>query len=232
MFTQLLESRPPRRRTPAGFAASLALHGILVAGAVVATARAPHAAAAVPPVHALIYVPTPPPPKAPAPAAPDAPPLISVVPVPSVIDVPVDVPVGLPPITPLRRIINTDDPIFLRVGVPTSAGTPGSVPATPTGAYSAEQVEVLVTIDPRSPLPRFPQMLKNAGVEGTARLQFVVDTLGRVELGSVQVVSTTHPLFAEAVQSVLPRMQFTPARVGDRRVRQLVEFPIQFTIAK
>ena len=229
MLGQLIASRPNRRRSPAGFAASVALHGIIIAGAVLATSRhpAPSRAAS----RAVVVEFITPAPERPRVARRPAPPPLSPVPAgPRIISVPVVVPdVVLPP-SALRTLINTDQLFEFRVGPPSRPGTP--YPGTPDGTsvLLADQVEVPVVLDPRSPLPRYPQLLKDAGVEGVANLSFVVDTLGRVEPASVKVVSATHPLFAVAVQTVLPRMHFSPARVGDRKVRQLVEIPIQFRL--
>jgi protein TonB len=81
-------------------------------------------------------------------------------------------------------------------------------------------------------MPRYPQLLRDAGVEGATLLRFVVDTLGRIEQGTVQVVESTHPAFALAVQAALPQMRFSPARIGEGKVRQLVEFPLQFRLRR
>lgn len=232
MFSLLIESRPVRRRSPAGFAASVVLHGILIAGAVIGTShatgpRTPRAPEAVLPVYAPV---TKPPRVAPAP-----PPTTAIAPPPvgpSIVNVPIEVPNGIPSADPLRTIINTDQPIEFRVGTPTRAGTPEPGVLSSAGMLLGDQVEFPVVLDRRSPLPRFPQSLKNAGVEGMARLSFVVDTIGRVELETARVVESTHPAFAAAVQATLSRMRFSPARVGGRAVRQLVEFPVQFRIAR
>jgi len=230
MLNQLLASRPPTRRSPGGFAASIVLHGVVIVGAIIATASTPAASRTPDPVLIPVFIPVPQPvPPRQSTLAPRVGPVIAM---PNVINVPTIVPDGLPPIIPLRALINTKDPTEFRIGVPTTAGTPGITPLAPDAAYAVNQVEVAVVLDPRSPLPRFPQLLKDSGVEGVARLQFVVDTLGRVELESVRVVDATHPLFAAAVQATLPRMRFSPARVGNHRVRQLVEFPIEFRISK
>jgi TonB family protein len=93
-------------------------------------------------------------------------------------------------------------------------------------------VEVPAAIEKGSPLPRFPAVMRSAGMEGTARFQFVVDTLGRVELATVRELQSTHAAFALAVRGTLPLMRFTPARVGGRPVRQLVEFPIVFRMER
>ena len=227
MLNQLIASRPAVRRSPGGFAASIVLHGIVVVGAVIATTRTPVIHRPPPLQQTTVYVEPPPPPPRKVTLVPQVGPTIGTL---NVINVPTTVPDGLPPIIPLRALINTNDPTVFRIGVTSSAGTPGITPLAPDAAYAVNQVELPVVLDPRSPLPRFPQLLRDSGVEGMARLQFVVDTLGRVELESVRVVDATHPLFAAAVQATLPRMHFSPARVGNHRVRQLVEFPIEFRL--
>jgi outer membrane biosynthesis protein TonB len=67
-------------------------------------------------------------------------------------------------------------------------------------------------------------------VAGRVVARFVVDTLGRVEPGSVQVVAADHPLFAATVREALGAMRFRPARAGGVRVRQLVELPFAFAV--
>lgn len=228
MFAQLIASRPVRRRSPAGFAASLVLHGIIVAGAIIATSRttatrAPHATQVLP----IYREPLPEPRRlAPTPRPPEERTPLAIG--PSIVSVPINVQSFIPPIDPLRALINADQPLAFRIDAPSRPGTldPGALPSI--GVLFAEQVEIPVVLDRRSPLPRFPQMLKDAGVEGMARVRFVVDTLGRVELETVQVVESTHAAFVVAVQVTLPRMRFAPARVGGHVVRQLVEFPVQF----
>ena len=229
MFAQLIASRAPQRRSPAGFAASIAVHGIIVAGAVLLTSHAPvHRAP-----HAQVVMRYVAPVARPRPATPTPRSTAPIVATPSVINVPLTVPDGIPPVDLLRAVININEPFVFRVGVPSHAGTiaPAAVddPGTP---FLDSQVEVQAAFDARSPMPRYPQLLRDAGVEGATLLRFVVDTLGRVEPGTVKVVESTHPAFALAVQTVLPQMRFSPARVGERKVRQLVEFPLQFRLRR
>ena len=229
MFAQLIASRAPQRRSPAGFAASIALHGIIVAGAVFLTAHAPMS----PAPRAQLVVPYVAPVPRPRPAVQTPPGATPHVTTPSVINVPVTVPDAIPPVNLLRAAINTDNPFVFRVGVPSHAGTTSpDVVDDPGTAFLDSQVEVQVALDTRSPMPRYPQLLRDAGVEGSTLVRFVVDTLGRVEQGTVKVVESTHPAFALAVQAVLPQMRFSPARVGERKVRQLVEFPLQFRLRR
>ena len=232
MFAQLIESRPIRRRSPAGVAVSIGLHGIIVAGAIISTA---HATAARAPelTNTVLEYRTPvrePPTVTPRPRLPAAPSPLRIG--PSIVSVPIDVPDFIPPVNPLHALINPDEPMEFRIGAGTRPGTAAPGVLSSAGVLLADQVEIPVGLDRRSPLPRFPQSLRNAGVEGMVRVSFVVDTLGRVELETVRVVESSHPAFALAVQATLPRVRFTPARIGGHAVRQLVEFPVQFRLDK
>jgi len=58
----------------------------------------------------------------------------------------------------------------------------------------------------------------------------VVDTLGRVELETFGVISSTNPQFTAAVQRVLPDWAYAPAMLNGKRVRQLVQQPFSFVV--
>ncbi len=225
MFTQLIASRVVRRRSLSGIASSVSLHTIIIAGAVVVTSH-PQVRSAVARQDLIRLIAPAPAPRAPAAVRP----IVSRVPRIGIINVPLTVPDVIPPFNPLRTVINTDDPFVFRVGVPSSAGDPGAVPPDAQTIFTEQTVEVPVTMDARSPVPRYPQMLRDSGVEGVVRLRFVVDTLGRAEPATAEVVETTHQAFALSALATLPHMRFIPARVGDRRVRQLVEIPVQFRL--
>jgi hypothetical protein len=70
---------------------------------------------------------------------------------------------------------------------------------------------------PGQRLAALPELLRSAGVGGRVLAQFVVDTAGRVEPGSLRVLSTSHPQFTAAVEAALPRMRFLPAEAAGRR---------------
>lgn len=86
--------------------------------------------------------------------------------------------------------------------------------ATPDIAY--RKAEVL-----SQPRPRFPGALQQAGIEGGVILRFVIDTLGLVDPGSIVTIEQAHPLLGQAATEALLESRFTPARYGNRRVRQL-----------
>jgi periplasmic protein TonB len=83
-----------------------------------------------------------------------------------------------------------------------------------------------------NPAPRYPTMLARAGVEGEVLLQFVVDTVGAVEPGSIHSIRATQPQFESAVREALVRARFVPAEYGGHRVRQLVEQSFTFAITR
>jgi protein TonB len=96
--------------------------------------------------------------------------------------------------------------------------------------YVASELDTPVTFDPTSAAPAYPPTLQAAGIEGSATMQFVVDTTGVVDSTTVKVMTATHAEFVQAVREALPNMHFRPAELGDQRVRQLVEQQFKFRI--
>jgi len=75
-------------------------------------------------------------------------------------------------------------------------------------------------------------MLREQGVEGTVLAQFVVGANGRFEGGSLKILSSSNPAFTAAVKDALPRMKFSAAQIGGKKVAQLVQMPFQFNLKK
>jgi protein TonB len=96
-------------------------------------------------------------------------------------------------------------------------------------AYSENQVERAV-VATRPATPRYPDALKSVNVQGEVMVQYIVDARGRVESGSIKILSTSHKLFADAVRTALLEARFRPAQVGGNNVRQLVEQPFIFKL--
>jgi len=94
------------------------------------------------------------------------------------------------------------------------------------------QVEKAVAMVAGSAAPRYPDILRSAGVEGEVLVQFVVDTTGRVEMESYKLIRSSHDLFDISVHRALQMMLFTPAEVQGRKVRQLVQQPFVFQLAR
>ena len=97
--------------------------------------------------------------------------------------------------------------------------------------YTPEQVDVAARGDSVSrPQPTYPEALLFTGVTGHVLAEFVVDTLGRVELDTFGVILSTNPQFTAAVQRVLPEWAYAPAMLNGKRVRQLVQQPFNFVV--
>ena len=108
----------------------------------------------------------------------------------------------------------------------------GMVTPNADQAYFDFQVEKPVAPIPGTGAPRYPDILRSAGVEGEVLAQFVVDTLGRVDISSYKVIRTSHELFAASLRAALPAMRFMPAEVGGRKVKQLVQQPFVFALQR
>ncbi len=94
------------------------------------------------------------------------------------------------------------------------------------------EVDSTVERTAESAAPAYPADLLAQNVEGEVRVQFVVDTSGRVDPASFRIVASSHYAFADAVRVALPGMKFRPAKMRERAVPQLVEQPFSFRIAK
>src|SRR2546426_656795 len=81
------------------------------------------------------------------------------------------------------------------------------------GLLTEEHAEVLT-----GPLPVYPDLLRQAGVQGRVVLEAVVDTTGRVLVPSVRVVSATNPGFVAAARQALLATLFRPAMMGGTAV--------------
>ncbi len=238
MFNNLVESKRKKQRTPGGIFASFVLHGSLIFVAVYATAHAAQEFEK-PKQEKVEFVEVkkdePPPPKdEPPPPPPD---MVAAPPQPKVFQIltaPVDIPDDITDIDLSKKM--TDEADFSGKGVAgcTSKGVEGGKAQAVVSdqPFFEFQVEKPVQALPGGSQPRYPDILRQAGVEGEVLAQFVVDTSGRAEMGSFKVLKTTHELFGSAVKNSLPGMRFIPAEVGNRKVRQLVQQPFTFAIGK
>jgi periplasmic protein TonB len=232
MFQLLLESKADTRLPFGGSLVSTVAHAALVTGLVLLTAQRLTREAPAPEPRAT-FIPVEPPRVAPSQARPlqspsaAAPAPLGAPPIPIV----VDIPIGLPPVDLTVTPGSAAD--FLPRGVPggRADGIPGA-PASRGGAAAFTELEVdkPVVMAPGMAAPLYPASLRAAGLSGNVIVEFVVDTLGRVEDGSSRVVSADHPLFAASVRSALPTYRFLPAEAQGRRVRQLVRLPFRFSL--
>jgi protein TonB len=259
---KLLESKPEnKKRSPGGTIFSIVLHLTILFLAVFATARAGVRKAEKPRDTKVSFVAVkkdePPPPKkeppkeAPKPKAP-TPKVVNLPRLPKEVDpapakgfkvVPpvVNIPTNLPTIDLSKAITNENDFSGKGVkggsdkGVKGGTGTDGDIGKlaglADHGPYMEFQVEKPV-VKIGGEAPDYPSSLKDSGVEGQVLAQFVVNESGRYEGGTLKILSSSNPAFTAAVKDALPRMRFSAAQIGGKKVQQLVQMPFQFHLQK
>lgn len=102
---------------------------------------------------------------------------------------------------------------------------------SPDSVYSILDVEESATRSEGSAAPAYPLQLMKEGKEGGVFIRFVVDSTGRADSSTIEIVRASHPLFALSVRQAVPQMMFSPASMGGRHVRQAVEQNFEFRIA-
>ena len=232
MFSNLVESKKKSSRRTGGTIFSFVAHYGLLLGMIYTSAEAARSDDG-PIVEKIDFVEPKAPEAKPEPRQPDL--LTTLAPPKSVLLLlipPIELPTSLPDIDLSHRVTDPDDFIRRpRSATQIGGGVRDSV--VPDGqVYFDFQTEKPVMQASNSVAPAYPDILRQAGVEGEALVSFVVDTSGRVDQATFKVIRTTHELFASAVKNVLPRMRFIPAELGDRKVRQLVQQPFSFAIVK
>jgi protein TonB len=236
MLRTLLESKAPRQRRRASTVASIAVHAVTIAGAVVATAsakpesRPPDRRPERPPV----YIQTQEAERRASGASPtrrstDTPWLERMRPLDESI-------LKYVPTTGSKPTIDIDPGVLLRGDTLGPSGPPGGLIGDGSlGPVVGDQPATAATVDRAAaliapPRPRYPDQLRAAGVTGRVVVRLVVDTMGRVEPATVVIRESSHDLFAHAVRMVLPSLRFAPAAAGGRKVRMLVDLPFEFRL--
>lgn len=137
---------------------------------------------------------------------------------------PTDIPTNIPPVN-LQEHFDPRD--FTGVGVEggTASGLVPSADAVLSVDVVQEKPERLA-----GPQPVYPPLLMQAGIEGTVMVQAIIDTMGRVEPGSVKVTQTANPGFNESAKQTVLKSLFRPARVYGKAVRVLIQLPVTYTI--
>ena len=259
---RLLESKPDqKKRSPGGTIFSIVLHLTILFLAIFATARAGVRKAEKPRDEKVSFVAVkkdePPPPKKEPPPPKEAPKVKApkvvdlpkmpkeVAPAPpkgfKVVVPPVNIPTNLPTIDLSKAITNENDFTGKGVaggsdkGVKGGTGTEGDIGklagVADHGPYMEFQVEKPV-VKIGGEAPEYPGSLKDSGVEGQVLAQFVVNESGRYEGGTLKILSSSNPAFTAAVKDALPRMRFSAAQIGGKKVQQLVQMPFSFHLTK
>jgi TonB family protein len=103
-------------------------------------------------------------------------------------------------------------------------------PVDLTGVLTHDQVDLAARLDTGSAAPRYPDSLYTARTTGRVVMEFVVDTAGLVEPGTIEVLESAHALFTQAVREALLAAHFQAAWSKGRRVRQFVQLPFSFLL--
>ncbi len=236
MFNNLLESEAKKTKRGGSTIVSFLLHSAAVAGIVVATANAGQQLVE-DEQEKVEYVevqkdetPPEPEPEPPPPDAVAAPPIAKGF---QVLQAPDIIPLEIPEIDLSKKV--TDEADFSGRGVRggIASGVEGGTPQVPQGdqPYFEFQVEKPAAMSGAANMV-YPEMLRSAQVEGTVLASFVVDTTGRAEMSTFKVLRSDHELFTNAVKNALPRIRYLPAEVGGRKVKQLVQQPFVFNLAR
>lgn len=235
MFGTLLESRALRHRRTGGAALSVAAHIAIIGFTTAATMHGRAAPPAPPKPEFLVFQVTPAPKPMVRRVTTSAQPAVAsrtLVPAPITLMIapPLTMPTALPQID-----VNTVAPEAISIGGPPSGsqtGHPGGkldLTADPGSGDEWSYRELLMHIV-SSAKPRYPETLRQNGIEGRVLVQFTVDTTGRVDMSSVRVIQSTHDQFTQAVRSALASFRFKPAEVNGKRTAALAEMPFEFQV--
>jgi len=253
MFNKLVASGGAKKSfwTAKTIAASVALHGLLVAGAVAANAGYDPTAKKDEELVDFMEMkdeqkeepkPEEPKPEEPKPPEPEpekaAPPVVKGF---QELQPPQEPPKDIPAVDPNQQAVKAED--FSGVGKAggvaegVDKGVAQSTVERETppdeGVYDISAVEVRPELSNRSDVGRalernYPPLLRDAGVGGTVTLSFRVNEDGRVDPTTITVVSSDNEQFSDAAKKVVERMRFRPAKVNDRPVKVLVQLPVTF----
>ena len=136
---------------------------------------------------------------------------------------PTEIPTDIPPINLQEKFDPKDY---------SGSGVEGGV-ATGMVPMGEVYAEALVDVRPdllAGPPPIYPELLRQAGIQGRVLVQFVVDTMGKAEVSTIRIIQTPNPGFNDVVRTSVVRSQFRPGRVRGRAVRVLTELPFDFKI--
>lgn len=144
--------------------------------------------------------------------------------------IPTSIPVDIPP--PSTQEFNAAD--FSGVGVEGGIAR-GQQEERQVIRQDQPYLEAVVEERPErisSPPARYPDILRQAGIEGRVLMEVVIDTSGHAERGSIRVLTSSHQLFDGPAREVVQGSLFSPGRIQGRAVRVRVQVPINFTIAR
>lgn len=224
MFDNLIESKRKknRKRVFGVGAVSLVAHTVVIAAAVIATLNAGQTDTKVKVDTAMVFL------EQQQQKPPEQQPVQLDVPLKGfqTVVAPDVIPTNIPPVN-LQEHFDPKD--YSGTGVEGGLST-GMVP---TG--NEVFMEAIVEEKPErlsGPQLNYPELLRQAGIQGRVIVQAIIDTLGRAEPPSIKVTQSPNPGFDGSAKNLVLKSLFRPARVHGHAVRVLIQIPIDFRITQ
>jgi periplasmic protein TonB len=79
---------------------------------------------------------------------------------------------------------------------------------------------------------RYPEQLRQAGIEGRVVVRLIVDATGQVEPTAVKIIKSANPGFNEAAKRMILGARYRPGEVHGHATRVVLDQPIDFKIAR
>ncbi|MCB0855879.1 MAG: energy transducer TonB, partial [Bacteroidetes bacterium] len=92
----------------------------------------------------------------------------------------------------------------------------------------AEEEPTPVNMDDIKKLIGYPQIARDAGIEGNVVVRVLVDKKGNYD--KHRIINQVHPILAKAVEEHVPKLKFTPAIQGGKPIKFWVNIPFNFKL--
>ena len=236
MFDKLVESNPKNRKMGglgSSSVTSLVIHGALIYGAIMATMKGHEVIQQAAADTTLVFLTEE---EKPEEEKPEEPQLASLTPPPQgfqTVVIVTEIPTEIPPVNLNERFDPRD---YSGTGVEggIASGVAGGTGPVPTDlqAVFAEAMVDEPPIKLSGPPPHYPPLLKDAGIEGTVVIEFIVGIDGHAEPESFRVVESSNKGFERAARDAVLATLYRPGRMRGQVVRVLVRQPVNFTLRK
>jgi len=118
-------------------------------------------------------------------------------------------------------------PVALSTTAAGASAAPRGKATKKSGGAASENLATAVTLGGSESMPILG--IVGPAPVGTSWMQFVVDSTGHVEPGSITIPGDTASRQLTSVTNILPRVRFSPAREGGRPVCELLRMQVNFS---
>ncbi|MDX2283862.1 MAG: TonB family protein [Bacteroidia bacterium] len=119
------------------------------------------------------------------------------------------------------------DPSAFGDGEPEEIAAPEAAPSADEFIF-AEQEPVAINVDEIRKLIGYPQIAKDAGIEGNVVVRVLVDKRGAYVRH--KVINQAHPVLSKAVEEHISKLKFSPAIQGGKPIQFWVNIPFNFKL--